>query len=313
MRRMLVMAAVLAVVGVAGAAEAGHVCAQGVPIHALPSADVIDVGFAVEGKITAYDLAARTISANGITFSVPANLLIATLDPDGPGNISLAGLVDPALEAVRTIIGGTVIAEGTFQVAGTGTELCLVSVATAVYVEMAENVIDGPLISVEGNAVNVNGAIVMANTDPRWSARLVDAGGNVYPLSRLPELIGQPLSVTGYFEKDVLRATLIEFDAVLPGEGVDVVVISRAEVKGNGVRVRGSVSINPTTGAFVPSVTVFGGSLAAGGGCVGTLLGTVGVNLVDGSFDFRTRAGGAPATVCVASPGGGAAQLDVTR
>lgn len=311
MARMLAVAAGLAVTGLAGAAEAAHTCVEGVPIHFTPSADVIAAGFEVEGRITSYDLAARTITANGMTFSVPPDLLIATSSLDGPGNITFEALVDPALETVRTIVGGTVIATGGFEFVGTGTVLCMISRATSVYVEMAENVLSGPLLSVEGNAANINGATVMANTDPRWPARLIDEGGNEYPLERLAELVGQPVSAEGYFEDGVLRATILEFEGVLPGEGTDTVAITRAEAKNAGVRVRGTVSLNPATGTFVSSVTVYAGLLATGGGCVGTVIGTAPVTPGNGSFELRTRTGGAPPTVCVASPGGGAAQSAV--
>lgn len=307
-KRFAVGAVALAAAVIAGAAEA-QTC---VPATFPPPVDPAEAAWEVEGKISAYDLVARTFTVNGMTFTVPVDLLIATADLDGPGNLEFAALVDPALEAVRTIVGGTGIALGETDFVATPDGTCLTFRATSVYVELAENVLAGPLNAAEGSFLVVNGATVVQNGDPRWPARVVDVGGNEIPFSGLAGLEGVLISAEGYFDPatNALQATLIEVDTVLPGEGTDTVSITRTELRGNRLRVRGQVSLQPTTGTFVPSVDVYSGILDPAGGCAGTSLGSAAVDPVDGTFDFRSRnlTGAAPTTVCVSSPGGGAAQ-----
>lgn len=80
--------------------------------------------FDVEGKITAFNRTSRTLTANGLTFTVPSVLLVETRDLDLTGNITFDTLTDPTLEAQRSIIGGTVIATGTVSFTAVGTGFC---------------------------------------------------------------------------------------------------------------------------------------------------------------------------------------------
>lgn len=300
-------------------AQATHLCAVGLPVHFTPdpAASVWDV----EGKITSFDRVNRTMTANGMTMSIPPTVLIKTNDLDQPvGNITFDFLTDPALEAVRTVIGGTAIAGGaavfTAEVGGT----CMSLVADSVFVELAENGLIGPLMSVDvaGGSFVVNGATIRMNTDPRFPSDLHDLGGNPITVADLVGNEGALMDVGGYFDPvaGVLFGTLVEAPILTVQPGKDTVAIERAQGRLGEMRVRGLVSRHPDTGLFVASVNVFAGTInAAGTGCDGSLLGPAAVDAVDGSFEFRLRQAGfvPPANVCVASPGGGVAERSLIQ
>src|SRR5688572_14283454 len=149
------------------------------PVSSPPGADA--AVFEVEGKITAYDRAARTVTANGMTFAIPATLLVKTADLDAPvGNITFEALTDPAAESSRSIIGGSTRSSGVIASSTTVNGNCVSFVADSVFIEIAENVLVGSLsnVNVADNSFRVNGVLVRMNPDARWPANLTDAGGN---------------------------------------------------------------------------------------------------------------------------------------
>lgn len=273
--------------------------------------------FEVEGRIASFDRTARTITANGMTFRVPDGFLIATIDLDAPGNITFEALTDPALEATRSIVGGTVIADGNIVFTDVGGTLCADFVPANVFVELAEHGLVGPLFAVDDVAgtFSVNGAPIRMNEDPRFPSDIVDVGGNPLELSDLVGNAGALISVGGYYDPlaGVLFATLVEAEVLATEPGRDTLVIERTEGRPNRLRVRGLVSVNPATGAFVTAVSVHPGRMnAAGTACADPPFGTAAVAAADGSWDFRRNAGPIPAFVCAQSPGGGVDEAPVT-
>lgn len=299
-------------------AHATHLCAVGLPVHFTPDPAL---AWDVEGKITSFDRVNRTLTANGMTMSIPPTVLIKTNDLDQPvGNITFDFLTDPALEAVRTVIGGTAIAGGAtiFTTEAGGT--CMSLVADSVFVELAENGLIGPLMSVDvaGGSFVVNGTTIQMNTDPRFPSNLHDLGGNPITLADLVGNEGALMDVGGYYDAaaGILYGTLVEAPILILQPGKDTVVIEKAGGRSGEIRVVGLVSRHPGTGQFVASVDVYAGTInAAGTGCDGSLLGPAVVNSVDGSFDFRLRQAFfvPPPVVCVASPGGGVAERAVAN
>ncbi|MBI4308662.1 MAG: hypothetical protein HY684_07650, partial [Chloroflexi bacterium] len=294
-------------------------------VHFTPPADPALRVWDVEGRITAYNRANRTITANGMTFTLPATLMVKTLNLDQPvGNIPFADsdpathdLTDPALEATRTIIGGTAIAGGntvfTTQPAGT----CMSLVATAVFVELAENGIIGPLMAVDvaGGSFVVNGATIRMNTDPRFPSDLLDLGGHPITVADLAGNEGSLVDVGGYYDPaaGVLYGTLVGTEVLQKQVGKDTAIIEKAQGKPGELRVIGLVSRHPDTNLFAASVAIHADTMnAAGTGCTGALLGSAAVDPAVGSFDFRLRNVSPPTSVCVVSPNGGVDDSPVT-
>jgi hypothetical protein len=113
-----------------------------VPVDIAPPTDPALQVFEVEGKIQSFNTTARTITANGMTIFIPTTVLVETRNLDLTGNITLANLTDPTLEAQRSIIGGTVIASGDIVFSQATGGNCVSMNATRVFVEFAENVIE---------------------------------------------------------------------------------------------------------------------------------------------------------------------------
>ncbi|MBI4496989.1 MAG: hypothetical protein HY689_03695 [Chloroflexi bacterium] len=331
------LALVLAVTGLGAfppaPAGATHTCPAGsLPVHFTPPEDPALRIWEVEGKIAVFDTTARTMTANGLTFTIPSGLRIKTLDLDQPeGNLSfgevlpsdpadptsppLIDLVDPALEAVRTVIGGTAIADGRAEFTTTVDGTCMSLSAESVFVELAENGIIGLLMSVDvadGSFV-VDGATVRMNDDPRFPSDLLDLGGDPITLEQLVGNEGGLVDVGGYFEAGELRGTAVQAEILQRLADRDTVAIERAqgrEDRGE-LRVVGLVSPHPVTGQLAASVDLYDGTKngptnAESTGCNGVLIGdNVEVDPVDGAFVFRERGIDIPDTVCVVSPGGG--------
>jgi hypothetical protein len=289
------------------------------PVDIAPPTDPALLVFEVEGKIQSYNNTTRTVTANGMTIYIPTTVLVETRNPDLTGNITLANLTDPTLEAQRTIIGGTVIASGDIVFGQGPSGNCVTMNATQVFVELAENGIVGLLSNVDPAAgtFRVNGVLVRMNADPRFPKDILDVGNNQLTITDLASHEGEDISVGGYFDatQNVLFGTLVETEFVKALPGQDGVAITRTEGRtGNReLRVEGQNARNPQ-GAFAASVTVFAGGLdATGTQCAGTQLGTAAVSAVDGSWEFRQRnIATIPTQVCVKSPFGGIDTAAVT-
>lgn len=304
-RWALRLAALFALAG--GVMSTSTASAQCVPINSVtpPAGDA--ALFAIEGKITAFDRTARTVTANGVTIALPAGLLVSTANLDGPPNLTFEQLTDPAQQATRSIIGATVIAEGNITNSVTAGVNCISFVATAAFFEMAENVLLGVLhnIDTQAGTFKVNGQTVRMNTDPRFPSALLDLGGKPIALASLIGFEGTAVSVEGWMENGVFNAVLAETEAITRAPGVDAVAISRAQRRANELRVDGSVAPN-AAGALATSVTVFAGEAnATFTACQSTTpLGTAAV-AVDRTFSFRLRRDVNTASVCVKSTLGG--------
>jgi hypothetical protein len=282
------------------------------PVDIAPPTDPALQVFELEGKIQSYNNTARTITANGMTIFIPTTVLVETRNEELTGNITLANLTDPTLEAQRSIIGGTVIASGDIVFSAGPSGNCVSMNATQVYVELAENGIVGLLSNVDPAAgtFRVNGVLVRMNADPRFPKDILDVGANQLTLNDLLIHEGEDISVGGYYDaaQNVLFGTVVETEFVKALPGQDGVAITRTEGRtGNReLRVEGQNARTPQ-GNFVASVTVFSGGLDAGGTqCTGTQLGTAAVSALDGSWSFRQRnIATIPTQVCVKSPAGG--------
>jgi hypothetical protein len=300
------------------AVTAGAQTAPCVPVSSPPGADA--TVFEVEGKITAYDRTNRTITANGMTFAVPATLLIKTADLDAPvGNITFEALTDPSAEAVRSIIGGSTRSSGVITSSTTTTSNCISFVADSVFVELAENVLSGTLsdVNVTDGSFKVNGVLVRMNPDARWPAELTDIGGNAITLDKLVGFEGTLVTAEGYFDAaaGTLFGVAVETEVVTQQPGKDGVAITRTEgrVDNRELRVEG-VNTRNGQGQMATSVDVHAGVMnATATGCAGPRLGAATVNQLDGTWSFRQRnIATIPTSVCAVSPLGGVAQRTVT-
>ncbi|HYG11258.1 MAG TPA: hypothetical protein VD835_15025 [Pyrinomonadaceae bacterium] len=301
----------------AAAAQTNAQTAPSVPVSHPPTADA--AVYEVEGKITAYDRINRTMTANGITFSIPSTLLIKTEDLDATvGNITFDALTDPLAEASRSIIGGSVTSLGNTTTTTTATETRISFVATSVYVEFAENVLAGTLsdINLSDNSFRVNGVTIRMNADPRFPHKLLDAGGNPIALSNLSGFEGTLVSVEGYFDatQNVLYGVTVETEVITQQPGKDGVAITGAEGRTDNSELRvNGINTRNSQGAFATSVSVHAGGLnTTATGCAGPRLGGANVNQTDGSWSFRQRpAPTIPTKVCAVSPLGGVAERAV--
>ncbi|MBK7878369.1 MAG: hypothetical protein IPJ77_22165 [Planctomycetes bacterium] len=274
--------------------------------------------FRVEGLIEGYDTAARLIRVNGCEFHVPPSVLF-DVDGDAIGELPFALAFDPVLEQQHTLIGGTVIANGRL-VHGAG--FCWELEADAVEILFAENVLLGPLTQVwpGDRRLVVNATSVKLNTDPRFPARLLGLGDEPVALSDLYGFEGSLVSVEGYFESGVLRATIIETAAWVPHPVHDTVIVERAtwDPSKESIDVRGYVSLRPGATMLVPFVSIYTGTENPGGGCNGVLASTANVTYDPttqlGQFRYRSPDHAhpqKPASVCAQSAGGGSDDLVV--
>jgi hypothetical protein len=266
-------------------ASAVHTCAAGsMPVH--HPAPSVPEPWEVEGPITAFDRDARTITANGMTFSVPQDLLVKTINLDqATGNLPFtdsvpydaatgAGLdfTDPVLEAQRPILGGTTISQGDPVYTTTETGTCMSLVASSVFFELAENGLIGPLERVNLNGTPndagddsyvISGSTVRISTDPRYPSDLLAMGGNQLSVADLAGHEGEIISVGGYYDRaaGIQYGTAVETSIIKPFNGDDTVTIEQAEFADGQIEVRGTVSTIPESAAAVYSsrLTVYPG------------------------------------------------------
>jgi hypothetical protein len=310
----LLMAAMMLFAAVSASAQSEVPCT---PVSSPPGAAA--AVFEVEGKITAFDRTNRTVTANGMTFAIPATLLVKTADLDAPvGNITFEALTDPTAEAARTIIGGSTRSSGVIASSTTTTGNCVSFVADSVFIEIAENVLSGSLsnVNVTDGSFRVNGVLVRMNPDARWPANMTDAGGNPITLDKLVGFEGTLVTAEGYFDATVntLFGVAVETEVIVQQPGKDGVAITGTEGRtGNReLRVDGLNTRN-SQGVMATTVSIHAGVMnATATGCAGPRLGAATVNQTDGSWSFRQRnIATIPTTVCAVSPLGGVAQRAV--
>lgn len=275
----------------------------------------------LEGPLSAVDVNNRTITANGMTFQVPSALLIDTGLTTG---LSMSCWADPTVAGCfasvpanpKSIVGGTVIALGTVDT--TTNPGCLTYVADSVFFEFAENVIAGPLTSLNAPSdLTINGAAITMNTDPRMPANIIDGAGQSLTLADLQGLEGISIGAEGYYDATTgeLQAILVELEEILVIGSDDVIGIDGVEWRGDKDELRVDGTVVPV-GAMPASLSIYAPGVldSTGAACSGTLVATTPVDAVGGSFEYRNRGGFAndPGSVCVASPNGGAASSPTT-
>ena len=150
--------------------------------------------FAVEGPVTSVGVINKTMTANGILFRIPDNVVI-----EGTTGITGATLHllrdNAAPNRVRSIFGAkrssgfTTIATDIVKINAAGKRR---HIAQTVFVEPAENVIIGTVLSVDvpNRSLNVNGITVKMNPDERFARP---------DFAALVGSVGSEVSVEGYF------------------------------------------------------------------------------------------------------------------
>jgi len=273
---------------------------------ALPAAvDPAGLTWSVEGPLQAYDVAAGSLTVMGTTFLLTTGQLIDTGGLASPLSITLATLASPA-PGFPLPTGGVVKAGGAVVVTTPG---CGAMVPDAIIFEFAENVMVGPLVSVDvaAGTFNVAGTTVTMNADPRIPSELLDLNFDPMTVAELVGWEGSLITAEGYFRNGLLYAKLAETE-VLPARGTDAVALTRADWRQS----KGSVDVRGTVFPL-PGVPV-AATIAVDVGCNGTVdnnAATV-AGAVLGTFDFNYRSANNafranPGTVCVTSPQGGTA------
>jgi hypothetical protein len=274
--------------------------------------------WAVEAPITAIDPVAGTITASGIVAQIPADL---TLDgTNGITGANLAALLDNAAPSrVRSVFasapgaavgysGGTLKAEGVIVNGPTGP----VCVATAAVVELAENVIAGPLdsIDVANETFVVNGVSCSLNPDERFPADILDAGASPLTFADLATGVGTLVTVVGYVHDGQMYAQAVETEIVPTNPGTDTVRITRARGRNRGNN-NNELRVDGVVEPFDAAATI-----TISDANTGTVIGVVAVALGDiagqGTFQIRLRnLAVLPTRVRAVSSNGGEHEFDV--
>lgn len=273
----------------------------------VPGAEIV----LIEGRVTDFNVAARTITALDTVLYVPPTLLIDTTF-DFIGDITMDQWADPNLPSP---IGGTVIANA---VAGNDpiTGMAVFTV-TSIYWDLGENALVGPLVAADPStgSFQVNGTIVKMNTDPRLPSKLLDINMNPTTIDQLPTQLGDVMDVLGYVREGIMYGTEVLSVVTPPNTGTtDQVIVERAlwDPIRQSIEVRGWVLASPIDGSVAPTVTI---DL----GCIGKGTITVPTNFnagppIQGVFRWRSANNVYPfnpGTVCVDSPSGGHTQRPV--
>ena len=290
-----------------------------VTLSSTAQAQVVPLIWSVEGPITAIDPAAGTITASGVTATIPAALPLE--GTRGLTGANLAQLLDAAAPGrVRSIFasagenpgysGATLKAEGIVVETAAGR----VYRATAAVVEMAENVIVGALLSVDeaNGTFVVNGATCRMNADERFPADVLDVGLDPsLTFSDLKGAIGTIVSVNGYFHAGAVHAVIVETELLPTAPNTDTVRIVKAE----GKNVAGNRSELKLIGVVSPfdanaTITIINVTTGRTLGIVGVVAGAT-----PGQGDFQLRLKNlatTPTRIRATSSNGGTHEFDVT-
>lgn len=280
-------------------------------------AQVAPLEWAVEGPITAINPAAGTITANGVTVTIPAALPLQ--GTRGLTGANLAQLLDAAAPGrVRSIFasagenpgysGATLKAQGIIVETTAGR----VNEATDVVIELAENVLAGPLDSVDvaNRTFVINGATCRMNTDERFPADVLDAGGEPITFNDLNGAIGQIVTVVGYFHAGAVHAVSIETELVPNNPNTDTVRITRAEGR-NRPNNRSELRVLGVVSPFDANATITIFDVATGAN-LGTVAVAAGAIPGQGEFQLRrNNLAASPTRVRATSSNGGTHELDV--
>jgi len=285
---------------------------------ASAQAQVVPLDFAVEGPVSAINPANQTITVQGMTVIVPADLVIA-----GTNNITganLSALLDAnAPGRVRSIFasttenpgysGATLRGDGVIEQTPNGRVFRL----NAAALELAENVLLGELDSVDPatNSFVVNGVTCRMNPDQRFPSKILDAGAEPMTLTDLATQVGTVIGVTGYFLNGVQYAVTVETEFVPTNPGADTVRITRAQGRAR----NGNRSELNVVGVVTPFEA--GTTITLTDANNGTVLGTVAVTEnvdIAGQGDFRfrrTNLPSVPTRLRATSSNGGVHEVDV--
>ncbi|MFT5327187.1 MAG: hypothetical protein ACI8P0_005076 [Planctomycetaceae bacterium] len=271
--------------------------------------------WAVEAPITAIDPVAGTITASGVVAQIPADL---TLDgTNGITGANLAALLDSAAPSlVRSIFAsapGAAVGYSGATLKAEGVIVNGVCVTTAAVVELAENVIAGPLdsIDVANETFVVNGVPCSLNQDERFPADILDAGASPLTFADLATGVGTLVTVVGYVHDGQMYAQAVETEIVPTNPGTDTVRITRARGRNRGNN-NNELRVDGVVEPFDAAATI-----TISDASTGTVIGVVAVALGDiagqGAFQIRLRnLAVLPTRVRAVSSNGGEHEFDVS-
>ena len=285
----------------------------------LSSTAQAQVGFSVEGPITGIDPTAGTITACGVTVTIPA--AVPLVGTRGLTGANLAQLLDAAAPGrVRSIFasatgeipgysGGTMIAVGLVVATANGP----VYQAQTVVVEFAENVLVGPVSSVDlaNRTFVVNGATCRMNTDERFPANILDVGLKPITFDDLNGAVGQIFTVSGYFYAGEVHAVTVDTQVVPVTPNTDTVRVLNA--KGvNAVKNKSTLTVVGSVAPFDPKALITLTN-AITGAKIATVAVTAGAVAGQGDFNLKlTNLVASPTRIRATSSNGGFHELDVT-
>ena len=290
-----------------------------VTLVTMSSTAQAQVVFSVEGPITGIDPTAGTITACGVTVTIPA--AVPLVGTRGLTGANLAQLLDAAAPTrVRSIFasatgeipgysGGTMIAKGLVVATANGP----VYQAQTVLVEIAENVLVGTVTSVDvaNRTFVVNGATCRMNTDERFTADILDVGLKPITFDDLDGAVGQIFTVIGYFYAGEVRATRVETPVIPVTPSTDTVRITLATGK-NVAKNRSELNVVGSVSPFDPIATI-----TITNATTGAKLATVAVapGAIAGQGDWKlklTNLVASPTRIRATSSNGGVHEVDVT-
>jgi len=285
----------------------------------LSSTAQAQVVFSVEGPITGIDPTAGTITACGVTVNIPA--AVPLVGTRGLTGANLAQLLDAAAPTrVRSIFasatgeipgysGGTMIAKGLVVATANGP----VYQAQTVLVEFAENVIVGPVISVDlaNRTFVVNGATCRMNTDERFPANILDVGLKPITFGDLNGAVGQIFTVNGYFHAGEVHAVTVDTEVIPVTPNTDTVRITRANGV-NAVKNKSTLTVVGSVAPFDPKATITITNVTTGAK-IATVAVAAGAVAGQGDFNLKlTNLVASPTRIRATSSNGGFHELDVT-
>lgn len=223
------------VAGLAASWFVGTAMAAGCPFPSVavpePKSDPGD--WEVEGRITAVDAGARTLTINGLPVVIPKDALVSTghslgvafeclVNPqgrvgggDGPPCFPAATVP----EKPRSIVGAGLFASGEITVTpgGAGGGYCATYTAASAHFWRADGLLQGVLTGVDPKvgSLTVNGQRVVMSADPRLPSRAFDAEHRPIVVGDLAGAVGAPITVRGYFLAEEAGGTFVATETEL--------------------------------------------------------------------------------------------------
>jgi len=199
------------IVGESETVRSNNVVVAGRQISALPR----PAEFILEGPIEDMDVTAKTVRVNGVTVSIPDDLVIGGTDNINGSTLTL--LSDPAHAGItRSLfasscnsgfmarIVGVVSGLGAGGLADAGKSSTDIYVASSFSIDAEDVEIQGVLddLDLSKGQLTVDGALVSFNRDERFGLSFSDSNGNEIATAviadKLDFILGQPVTVKGY-------------------------------------------------------------------------------------------------------------------